>query len=203
MEFIKKFHFFFLFMICIACGGQGTEVNNPVSPDEIVPIKKKFEAEVYSVTLDILEDWDYTEYDLMGYVTDENAFTDPAGTSRTLAHFTKPNLGYFTVFEAFFKEDQTLFDFLRARRPDGEFETFETPASETRTLTWIYFSQTEPGPRGGFLFDLYATDNREGVLWMRTELLGTSQERQKTWEEFWHMVGTAEIHKGVSHENNQ
>lgn len=192
MELIRSLSKIILLIALTACG-QGTEVNNPTSPDEIQPPKKEFTAQYYSVTLEISEGWTYTEYDLFGDVSDPEAFSDPVGTSRTVAHFTKPSLGYFTIFEALFEKDQTLVDFVRERRPEGELKTFETTNEEGVPFTFIYFYQTDRGPRGGFLFDVYLSDNLEGVLWMRTELLGSSKEKNKTWKEFWHMVNTAQI----------
>lgn len=171
------------------CGGNGTEVVNTPNPNETPP-SKKFDGPYYTVTFEIPEGWTYIDY-TTGAEAGAEAFTDDDADTGPMAHFLHLDNGFFTVFSALLDEGETLLDYVRERRPVGDIEIIALE-SERQRGTLAFFEQEEAGPRGGYLFDVYLAVGLE-VLWMRTELLGSGEEMEETWDRFWEIVGSATI----------
>ena len=106
----------------------------------------------------------------------------------TVAQFIKENAGYFTVFMSFLQGEETFESYIGLRRPIDQVEITVVKEEGEEIGSIAVFDQEEPGPRGGFLFDLYqSSDERSGVdavLWMRTECIGTNEEIGQTLDEF-------------------
>ena len=186
---LRKIIFICLFGF-VACGG-GTEVVNTPNPNETTPVKK-FETPYYSVIFEIPEGWTYIDY-TTGTQPGEEAFADTDEGTETLAHFSYPEKGYFTVFAARLGETETLVDYIRQRRPMGDIEITEFESDEGQKGTLAFIDQEEPGPREGYVLDLYLAVEAD-ILWMRTELLGSSaEEMEKTLEDFFDILGSAKI----------
>lgn len=178
-----------LFFLFVSCSGQGTEVLNTLNPNETTS-GKKFESVYYTVVFDLPEGWDYLDY-TDGDEQGDEAFEDTTSEdTETLAYFFKDDLACFTVFASQLADDETILDFVRARRPTGEIQSQEAD-SNGETATLLFYQQDEIGERGGYVFDLYLNVEDE-VLWIRGELTGTYSEREQSWNEigdFFESVG--------------
>lgn len=174
---------------------NGTEITNPVGAGEMQ--QKKFESEIYTLTVDVLPDWHLTEYGLDSEIEDLDAFKAEDAQTRIIAHFTKKNAGYFSIFEGIFKEGETLQEYVRARRPIGDLDIQDVNDPDGSSTQWIFFDQQSDGPHGGYELDVYLTmEGAKGTLWMRAELVGSNEEKEKTWKEFWSMVSTLKVKQG-------
>jgi len=185
---IKKILFIFIFVL-VSCGGQGTEVLSVQNPNE-TPKPKKFETVNYNVIIDLPEDWTFIEYS-HSVNPGEEAFIDDDVETQIVAYFEKKDLAYFTIFAAKLDEGQSIFDYVRERRPTGDYY-YEVADAGGVEATMLLYSQEEPGERDGYVFDLYFAIG-DDVLWMRGELLGSEEEQQITEDEFWEMVESIEF----------
>lgn len=196
MEFKKKLRRVILHLIFILsmvhCGGQGTEVVSVPNPIDTAPTTKKFEMGGLEVSLDVPQDWTFIDYTL-GTNPGSEAFQDIDPETITVAYFSHGTVGFFTIFSGRLTGSQTLTDYIRQRRPSGDIQ-IEELASDGQSASLAFFEQEEAGPRGGYLFDIYLEADEE-ILWMRTELLGSDEERQATWDQFWGIVDTIKITK--------
>lgn len=178
-----------IFLFLVACG-SGTEVVNTPNPNETPPVRK-FDSPYFSVILQIPEGWTYIDY-TTGIEPGEEAFVDAGEDTATLAHFSYPDRGYFTIFASHMDEGLSLVDYVRQRRPTGDIQITIVESEEGQKGTLAFIDQEEPGPRGGYVLDLYL-DVESDVLWMRTELLGTAEQMEETLEQFFDIVETAKI----------
>lgn len=178
-----------IFLFLVACGA-GTEVVNTPNPNETPPVKK-FETPYYSVILEIPEGWTYIDY-TTGIEPGEEAFVDSDEETATLAHFSYPDRGYFTIFASHLEEGESLVEYVRDRRSTGDIQITIVESDDGQKGTLAFIDQEEPGPHGGYVLDLYLSVESD-VLWMRTELLGTAEEMEDTLEEFFDIVGSAKI----------
>ncbi|MDO8644692.1 MAG: hypothetical protein Q7S00_07000, partial [bacterium] len=143
------------------------------------------------VVLDIPEDWSYIEYNSTTVLGSE-AFTDMDPETATVATFSHGDVGFFTIFSGELNSSESLENYIRARHPVGTITIEELQSEEGETGSLSFFDPDLPGPRGGFLFDTYLSLGND-VLWMRTELLGSEEIIQSTWEDFWTIVESAQI----------
>ena len=185
---IKKWLLSILFVTLTACGA-GTEVVNTPNPNE-TPSSKKFENPYYSVVLEIPDGWTYIDY-TTDTIPGEEAFSDDDPKTETIAFFSNGDDGFFTIFASLLDEEETLVDYVRERRPSGDL-AITVVESERQRGTLAFIDQEEVGPRGGYVFDVYLAIESE-ILWMRTELLGSGEEMEATWNQFWEIVGSAKI----------
>lgn len=177
------------FLLFFACGGQGTEVLNTLNPSE-APMQKQFESIYFNVTFEVPEGWEYIEYNATVTPGDE-AFTDISTETETLAYFYKSDLANFTVFASQLNEDQDIFEFVRERRPEGEIQS-QHAETETVVADMLFYQQTEPGPNGGYVFDLYIAVD-DNVLWSRAEFTGDETQNEESWNEFWDIYESVQV----------
>lgn len=187
------------FALCLftfpACGGNGTEVASVPNPsDTPMPGKKKFETPYYTLSIDVPEGWTFIEYTVNVHAGSEG-FKDIADpNTEAAAYFEKSGLGYFTVFASEIAAGETLVDYIRLRRPDGEIQDIQigTLRDTGEPVFGYIYVDTNPGPNTGVVFDLYM-ENEGQIVWMRTELIGTLDEIEQTFTEFEAMVNSIEI----------
>lgn len=189
MEFKKMISVILFFILMASCGGQGTEVLNTLNPSES-STKKTFQSIYFNVIFDVPEGWEYIEYNAT-VTPGEEAFTDIDEETETLAYFYKSDLASFTVFASQLGEDQDIFDFVRERRPEGEIQS-QTAETETLTAYMLFFQQEEPGPNGGYVFDLYISVD-DDILWSRAEFTGDETQNTESWNEFWDIYESVSI----------
>lgn len=178
---LRRFVLSFLLWIPLAgCGGQGTEVLNPPNPGEIQTVKTDFISAQYEIQLEVPSGWAYTEYGPGNQNLRSDVFRDIDPATFVVAHFTKGDTR-FTVFFSVLKTGQTLYDFVRERHPTGDIKVEPIP-DEINAFSAI-LTPADPGPRGGSMIEVYVSVENECV-WVKAELVGTSDEKNELLKEF-------------------
>lgn len=161
-----------LFFLASCAPNAGTEIVNTPNPNESAGGKKKTDTALYEVSVTLPEGWTFTEYG-PDVTPGAESFTDTDPATVTVAQFDYGQ-SRFTVFFSELSSDQTLTDFIRERRPEGEFDLEEFTEVNAEVALFV---QEEPGPRDGFVLDLYIAV--EGyVLWMRAEAVAETNEEK-------------------------
>jgi hypothetical protein len=180
--FQRLFFLTLLFIPVWGCGGSGTEVVDPGIPN---PAKRTtFTSEEYKVSLKVSPGWTYVE-DGPDAIPTANAFEDIDPDTITVAEFYK-NDSRFTLFFSVLDQGQTLLDFVRDRHPTGDV-SIDSTTSMGITVEVATYIDDNPGPNGGFFFDVYVLIDGQ-CLWMRVELVGSPQERQQLLKEINAMI---------------
>ncbi len=165
--------------IIVACalifmGCNGTEVASPPSPGENAG-PRKIDSPEYEIHIDLPQGWSLVEYSDTHRPGPE-AFTDISSDTLTIAQISTGQ-SRFTMFYSVFQSGQNLEAFVRQRRPTGAIEMGRVTDPEFEPVDTAIYRQTESGPRGGDVWDVYfgvAAD----VVWLRVEAVGATQEER-------------------------
>lgn len=204
---ISRIYTLVFILLFFSCGGgatgtqeispdpDGTEIGNPSAP-------KVYHSQYYDVVMKLQPGWEFIEYNPINEPGEE-AFKPYFESTPVLAHFSKSGLGFFTIFISERFSGESLFDFIARRHPGISQESvylshacsLTFPCHETNNdylgsvATYVL---PEVGPRGGFLFETFVSTAEvpQSIVWMRTELIGSPEQKQDTLDEFFDIVAT-------------
>lgn len=173
--------------LMMGCVNPGTETVSPPNPNDN-PGPQKIDTQLYSVSFDLPAGWTSTVYWPDKTPGTDVTFHDDDPNTVTVAQFDKGPSG-FTAFFSILGSQLTLAEYIEQRRPgeDIPIESVDVPAPYLKEY-YAVFNQTDaPGPNGGTVFDVYI-GLLDQVLWMRAELVGTTDEKKQTFNEFFQQL---------------